>query len=179
MSLLKKSLDAYKTDGHTDRVLCIENHPGRSKFDCSSVRKSRSHAIHDSITLNFLLCESLKCLNYRNRFLLCRITPTSSSRLGTTTRCSSGTRAAQTPSAPCPASWSAATESGSTAGAGNSSSRRGGRTISFRSDLDKENIDERLAARFTHPFVTQFNLIDFSTSLSDRGLLHGNGEVAV
>ena len=38
VSLLKKSLDAYKTDGHTDRVLCIENHPGRSKFDCSSVK---------------------------------------------------------------------------------------------------------------------------------------------
>ena len=30
VSLLKKSLDAFKTDGHTDRVLCIENHPGRT-----------------------------------------------------------------------------------------------------------------------------------------------------
>ena len=27
VSLLKKSLDASKTDGHADRVLCIENHP--------------------------------------------------------------------------------------------------------------------------------------------------------
>ena len=32
MSLLKKSLDASKTDGHTDRVLCIENHPARTAF---------------------------------------------------------------------------------------------------------------------------------------------------